>query len=60
MEKNQEHECLESEQNYLALKVIEKYQNHSSFKLIKAKNKNQSQTFRFRVIWAVNLTNRKI
>ena len=32
----------------ILLKIIQKYQNHPSNKLLKAKNKNRSQTFSFR------------
>ena len=34
--------------HHLVLKIIEKYQNDPSIKLIKAKEKDKSQTFRFR------------
>ena len=46
MPSNQEFECLDSSEKDPLLRIINKYQNHPSIKLIKAKNK--SKTFRFR------------
>ena len=46
MPSNQEFECLDSSEKDPLLRIIKKYQNHPSIKLIKAKNK--SKTFRFR------------
>ena len=43
-----ENECLDSEENNHALKIIVKHQNQLSIKLIIAKNKNKFQNFRFR------------
>ena len=46
MPSNQEFECLDPSEKDPLLRIIKKYQNHPSIKLIKAKNK--SKTFRFR------------
>ena len=47
MQTNQKHECLDSSEEDPVFKIEEKYQNHPSVKLIKAKNKNKSLTFMF-------------
>ena len=46
MPKNQEFECFDLSEEDPVSSIIEKYQNHLSIELIKAKNK--SKTFRFR------------
>ena len=46
MPSNQEFECLDPSEKDPLSRIIKKYQNHLSIKLINAKNK--SKTFRFR------------
>ena len=46
MPKNQEYESFDPSEEDPVSCIIKKYQNHSSIKLIKSKNK--SKTFRFR------------
>ena len=43
----QQYECFVSAEDGHVSEIIEKCQNHPSIKLIKAKNKNKAQTFKF-------------
>ena len=48
MPAKQEYECFDSTEEDGVLRIIEKYPDHPSIKLIKAKNKNKSHTVSFR------------